>query len=509
MKNSNFRKAIILSAIFGTSLSAGIVDDIIGNIGGNGSVKAKDSEIEFGIPGYDGVKLTCGKPSFSFDGNLDFCDVTNKLTDSIPKFKMPDLKMGKCGNIFSSTDLGCNNIDLKAMCDKSTKGAMDKNLGKLTRGIGGTQKISSRQMALFGGKSSFGEDLCANSAKRYKAFSDGTLKNIYSMDGSLGKMSAQGDKSSDTYVNTRKGAAYLRCLEAAGGDESKCSVDGSSLSGTSMTASQMDQEISGTGKKAMVSASADTMGRVADYAPMFQAAAKKWGIDDYKILIAIGLQESKLRAGARGAVNSNGSADFGLMQINNKAHGGNIQKRYAKQGGAMAAVDVPEIAIDYGAYVLKKTCMDKSSRYVSNMDEAINCYNKGAGNAKKNWDGYVKHVKAWYAKITGKDLDGGGSGLEMREIKADQRSCMLSTTSTCATQRRRTLTHTGQDYIDKLPREKRSAYIQMVNRWMAQETIIKSSNKKANDIEKALLALRSQLSSPNSALVKDSKTTGD
>lgn len=123
------------------------------------------------------------------------------------------------------------------------------------------------------------------------------------------------------------------------------------------------------------------------YWPYFWEAGKKYNIDP-KILVAIGLTESSINHKAINKANRNKTIDVGVMQINSCHF--NTLKKYTDD---LNNLYDPRFNIHVGAWVLKR-CMkrfDVSWR-------AIDCYNKGAGNAR-NTSGYVKKVNKHYEKI--------------------------------------------------------------------------------------------------------------
>lgn len=119
----------------------------------------------------------------------------------------------------------------------------------------------------------------------------------------------------------------------------------------------------------------------------FVEAGKKYNLDP-KILLAIGMNESSLNSNAINKANRNKTIDVGVMQINS-CHFETL-KKYT---GDLNNLYDPRFNIHVGAWVLKKC----TKRFGVTW-RAVDCYNKGAGNAHK-MSKYIKKVNKHYEKI--------------------------------------------------------------------------------------------------------------
>lgn len=119
----------------------------------------------------------------------------------------------------------------------------------------------------------------------------------------------------------------------------------------------------------------------------FKEAGQKYGIDP-KILVAIAENESSLNCKAVNNKNRNKTIDVGIMQINS-CHFKNL-KHYTNDLNNLYDA---RFNIHVGAWVLKK-CIN---RFGTNW-KAVDCYNKGPGNAH-TMSVYIKRVNKHYEKI--------------------------------------------------------------------------------------------------------------
>jgi len=119
----------------------------------------------------------------------------------------------------------------------------------------------------------------------------------------------------------------------------------------------------------------------------FKEAGTKYGIDP-KILVAIAENESSLNHKAINKANRNKTIDVGVMQINS-CHFKTLKKYTNDLNDLYDA----RFNIHVGAWVLKR-CIN---RFGVNW-KAVDCYNKGAGNAH-TMSRYIKKVNKNYEKI--------------------------------------------------------------------------------------------------------------
>jgi len=124
----------------------------------------------------------------------------------------------------------------------------------------------------------------------------------------------------------------------------------------------------------------------------FESASKLYG-EEVALLKAIARRESRFRPSAIGAVNGNGTRDYGLMQINEKtAHGygvnpselvGNVPLSLKLASRALKENRSTLLRLGHGAGIV----------------EVVSAYNQGAGNVIKRGIvnvGYVSEVLIHY-----------------------------------------------------------------------------------------------------------------
>jgi len=119
------------------------------------------------------------------------------------------------------------------------------------------------------------------------------------------------------------------------------------------------------------------LGRLRQFLPYFKASAAKHNVPLLD-LIGIGWQESGFQPDAQGKPNANGSADYGIMQINNKAHPGFFSSRDWRNA---------QDSIDYAASILASNYKIFQGRGLTGQAlraAATAAYNTGAGNVKKS-----------------------------------------------------------------------------------------------------------------------------
>ena len=476
-------KRLLIMATLSTSMHAGILNDIIqGN--SQGVTSYLTQSLNTGIPGMGAIKISCEVPKFNLP-SLDFCSIENKIREAIPDLTIPDLEIGdsKCGIKIPLSQSGCQLKASKRYCNE-TKTLIQKQtgLGLLQSGIGGWMELGKKDLALFGGKGIFGKNLCGSDEKRYKVLRSANMKKIYGKDGYMKQTVIK-------HRNRRNTSAYFKCLEAAaysGLPLGTCNLNHPRTAKVSKP-TQVESKISDYAGVKMKAPTGNLASRISLYWPAFKHYANKYGLTNARLLMAIGIHESKLVPNAKGGLNPlDGTRDWGMMQINDKYHKATILKRYPHDGGWPAAIFVSDNAIDYGAYYFKKDCVRK---FGQNSWTSVNCYNKGPKRTHIH-DSYVPLVKKAYASLDPALYPNGGSDdMYVRDVKVSQKASANLELSTAAVQRKRTMTHIGQDTVERLPIEKRAKYVQTVNRYMAQSTLVKASDKKASEIEKALLHL--------------------
>lgn len=123
--------------------------------------------------------------------------------------------------------------------------------------------------------------------------------------------------------------------------------------------------------------------KAAPFMPLFDAAEKKYGLPPY-LLARVAQQESGFDPKARN-VNTGGSVDSGIMQINNVAHPG------------VNASD-PATAIDYAGKYLRSLYLQTGT-----WPLALAAYNWGIGNVKSRPAQMPESVKK-YANSIAKDV---------------------------------------------------------------------------------------------------------
>jgi soluble lytic murein transglycosylase-like protein len=119
----------------------------------------------------------------------------------------------------------------------------------------------------------------------------------------------------------------------------------------------------------------------------FKEAGQRYGIDPV-LLLAIANTESNVNPYCINKANRNKTIDVGVMQINS-CHFKEL-RRYI---GDLNLLYDPRLNINVGAWVLKK-CIN---RFGLNW-KAVDCYNKGAGNAHNN-SAYARRVYSHYRKL--------------------------------------------------------------------------------------------------------------
>lgn len=496
MNKSTLKKSIAV-ILFSTSFGhGGIVSDIIDDVGSNlgqnllGSLLGGDNIFgtSFGIPGIGNIQVQCKQPSFNLP-SLDICSVFDTFENKFPA--IPDFNYGWGGCHFSlRTDIDkCKKNKLKSLC-KSTLEEKEAEFSKVLSGIGGYDELGTIKMSIFGGKGTFGEN--ANSDERYKEFESDTMKEIYGEDGFTIKTLTDPDIGGKmSMANTRRQKMFLDCVETAkrkGITNTDCYLVG--LSYGKMTSSEIEGGIQNTSldmiSKGSRELSGDLAGRVDQFWALFYEKAKAKGLKNWKIALAIGMHESKLIPDAVGALNSNGSQDFGIMQVNNKYHTDPVLKAYPGHGTFAQTISIAWIGVEYGIKYFVDDCVNREG---SVNNAAINCFNKGYGGRGNN-DGYVDKVMAEYAKIKDRDFGVPSEPWE-NDVYTSRTISTTATIASNATRRQRTIVNSGEDYIQYIPKNQRSRYKQIVNRYMAQQVIINSSFKKVSEIEKALSKLAS------------------
>lgn len=500
------------------SIGEGLVTGLLtGNLDLNGLI---GQFLNFGIPGAGRVQLNCKEPDFNFP-KLDLCGLSKGIGLKIPTF--PDFgnfgfNIGGCsiGLDFANNSSieSCQRKRFDSFCD--TDNTDNFNLNDYKNGIGSNSIDADRFLSIMGGKGIFGKDTCAQDPKRYSGWQMGdpgyshpdikakgrttSMAKIISGGGEAASSNASTVSTSDSlaakvlfdkeiggdpkFLNTRRAADMFRCVEAAkknGLDSSECNFN-SENPGSEKADYEIEAKLAEKATYDMGPISKSVDGKYGDkvdkYWKLFADKSKKENISDWKMLMAIGMVESGLDPTAQGAPNSNGSRDYGMMQVNS-VHKKAINERYGAYGGFWQALNLPEIAVDYGAKVFGD-CQKKFGATWKSVD----CYNKGAGNAQDN-SAYAQKVKQEYQKLGGKDF-GDPDSPYTEDVKISQRISAFAAMSEIATTNKRTLTHLGMDTVKLLPLRKQAQYIEMVDRHIAQKTFILAAYKKAGDIEKAI-----------------------
>ena len=530
-----------LNAITGreiaTTVGTGIISGVLGSsLDLNGLV---GQFLNFGVPGAGRISLTCGEPDFKFE-KLDLCSLTKGLGLKVPTFPtFPDFGFNILGCDIgidfanNSSIESCQRKRIESICDAS--GGNSFNLNDYKNGIGTNNKDATQLLSIMGGKGIFGKDSCAQDPKRYsgwqmgdpgythpdiksKSFSRTISKNKTSggltsssigiAPKSLSKTVTTGNPNTSSgaeslssralfdktiggnprFLNTRRTSAMFRCVEAA--KENNLSPDecyfNSEHPGSDKKDYEIEAKLSEKAKYDMGPITKNIDGKYGDkidkYWKLFSNKSDKENVSDWKMLMAIGIHESGLIPTAQGAPNSNGSRDYGMMQINS-IHKKTINERYGAYGGFWQSLNIPEVAVDYGAKVLG----DCEKKFGATW-RAVDCYNKGAGNAQNN-SSYIEKVKQEYQKLGGKDF-GDADSPYGEDVKISQRIAAFAALSFIAVEHTRTLTHLGMDTVELLPIEKQKPYIEMIDRHIAQQTFILAAYKKAGDIEKSIYHIR-------------------
>ncbi|MBD3822919.1 MAG: transglycosylase SLT domain-containing protein [Epsilonproteobacteria bacterium] len=489
-KYMKFVASTVFTLFFGSaSLQGGTLNDVLNTESGGDLLNdalntASSSTGDITIPGLGTITAQCTMPSFSLP-SADICSVLDSLDSHLDKLMSftdnLNLDLGPCSLNVTSNMSGCQKQRLKSFCT-STLEEKEKEFSKALSGIGGYDQLASKKIALFGGKETFGENSSSTDPKRYVEIDSADNKKIYGKGGEIDKAVKD---AGINMMNTRRLQRYLECKEASqktgvSGDD--CSLTGGRQYGN-ISESEIQAEIQTQGE-AMVSKgsreiSSTLEGRVDTFWPLYYEKSQAQGLGNWKMALAIGMHESRLRPDAVGARNSNGSQDFGIMQINNYAHQDVVLQRYPGHGTFSQTVSIASVGVDYGVTVFSD-CVGKFGVTY----EGINCYNKGAGRTYIR-DGYVEKVQSEYAKIADRDF-GVPSEPYVEDVYTTRTAANVFVVARNATRRHKMLTHMGQDTIDKLPPDARDKYKQIINRHMAQETLISAAYKKATDIEKAL-----------------------
>jgi len=471
------KQMVFVSLSVCTFLHGGLLGDLLGGNSGDGEKGIFD---DFSISGMGTLQLTCKKPSvqFNFD-NFDFCSIENKINSAL-NLKLEDIQIGSkgCGISIPVSQYGCQKKIRTDLCKSK-----DKILSKILNGTGGWSQASSMNMILFGGKELFGKKGCGNQSAKKNALSS-SLKRVYGSNGKAISMMDTGKQA----INTRISSQYLKCLEAAsssGISLNECKYGSSAALDISIN-SNTSSDIANSVKYGGVQPSGDLVSRMKMYYPLFLKYAKQWNIPSARLLMAIGMHESNgLHPNIVGGRNWDGTHDVGMMQLNPKYWRKPMERKYPQYGRWEGIAKVPHVNIDFGAQALH-ACF--SSKSIRGYWTAVRCYNRGFKKAYTP-NGYVAKVKAQLAKIDPALFPDDGN-VEVMAQKADIQStsqvASYSTMSEMATMPTKTITHIGNDAVQRLPIEKRVPYMATINRYMAQTSYIKASQKKIADIEKAL-----------------------
>jgi len=533
-----------------SNIGAGLISSFLSGLTGNGNLDVSGligQFLNFGVPGAGRVKLSCDEPDFEFE-KLDLCSLVDGIGLEIPTFPSFGFTIGNCdiGMDFAnnSSRESCQRKRFSSLCDKDDP--TEFSLNDYKNGIGTNNKDATQMLAIMGGKGIFGKDSCAQDSRRYSGWQMGdpgyshpdikgngksrkgksrkgksspslTKHLKISVNGSLVASASASASASATsgnasngskketwesralfdeeiggspkFLNTRRASAMFRCIEAA--KENNLEPDECYFNAENPGSDKKDYEIeaklSEKAKYDMGPVSENIDGKYGDkvdrYWKLFSNKADKENISDWKMLLAIGIHESGLDPTAQGAPNSDGSRDYGMMQINSRWHKKNINERYGSYGGFWQALMIPEVAVDYGAEVFG----DCEKKYGASW-QAVDCYNKGPTNAKTA-SSYIEKVKQEYQKLGGKDF-GDADSPYGEDVKISQRIAAFAALSLIAVENKKTLTHLGMDTVELLPIEKQKAYIELVDRHIAQKTFILASYKKAGDLEKAIYHIR-------------------
>lgn len=458
---------------------AGPISSLIGDSGIVGQLSGLN------IPGVGEVSVMCELPSIRFS-DIDLCSIENELIGKIPTIPELSFNIAGCtiGVGLGNDYYGCQQERYSLLCNSDELKKMI-SLKEMRSGLGGWEQMAQKELALFGGKGVFGDNLCSTDHRRYAEYDKTYMKNTYGQGGWVDR--AISDKKiggSPKFMNKRRTASMLRCTEMA--EKNNIDIKECYLNNpqpfANLEPAEIEQKINesaamGMGPLANV-APGDLENKINKYWQLFYKRAEARGVSDWKMLMAIGMTESRLTPTIDGPENSDGTREYGMMQIGDR-HKDLINQWYGSYGGFWQALHLPYPSVDYGAYVLK-TCQDQHGA----SWQAVDCYNKESGGASGSSD-YINKVKHNYAVIKNRDF--GTPDFPYKEdIKTSQRTATFSVVSEIATQRTRAFTHIGQDTVDKLPLDKQREYTMMVDRYMAQEVLIKGAYKKASDIEKAL-----------------------
>jgi len=123
------------------------------------------------------------------------------------------------------------------------------------------------------------------------------------------------------------------------------------------------------------------------YWEYFKEAGERYSVDP-KLLLAIGMTESSLNHMSINKANRNKTIDVGVMQINSCHF-----KTLRKYTNNINALYDPRFNINIGAWVLRGCTKKFGTTW-----RAVDCYNKGAGNAHKN-SRYIRKVAKNYKKV--------------------------------------------------------------------------------------------------------------
>jgi len=486
-----------VATILSTSSQANLLNDLLssgGKSGGDIINGLIGKYLNFGgVPGLENITVTCNDPGFSLPSipEIDTCAINDPLKNllKIPDIPSFDLNIGGCSlsvGLIDNTPAKCVEKYAEQKCRSIKFDTKDFNFG-----IDSTGQVSKILLSVFGGKGVYGKNECADSPKRLKVYNTPSMTSTYGDGGNSMSnhiLFAPEVGGSPSNLNRRKTQRALTCIEAARRnkqDESACYLN--NRTDLPDTEEEVEKKIIeaakpiGTPLGAPPSNTPSSVNdaKIQKYWKLFYQKAKKYGIKNWKTLMAIGMHESGLNPTIDGAVNGDGTRDYGMMQINS-CWAKDINKRYGAYGGFWAALHLAEPSVDFGAYVLS----DCEKRFGPTSPKTIDCYNKGARNAHYP-SKYVDLVKQQYQKI--KDINFGVPDEPFAEdVKIAQRASATAFMAFMATQHQRTMTHLGEDMVKMLPKHKQLAYIEMVQRHMAQKAFILASYKRASDIEKTI-----------------------
>jgi len=557
----------------------GLVELLLGDNPGLTFLASLNRGYTFPIPGLGSITASCKAPELNIP-KLDFCGIEQGLFGEFGTFgtfqpSFQDFGDNPCGVEMVIRDTECGkkwNLDLCRGENSITEKLAD--LAKFKLGIGGFGQLTANRVKSYGGKE-LGQTECDrfstspsdNSTPSSVGNANGaTLSgggNSISSRDSISSTSTVGsgdsteviiesnrggnsqgnsgdgggwansswsdrvlfDKSiggDPKYLNTRMAKHFLRCVEVA--EENNIDISECSLALKDnipdFSSAEVENNINTTASTTASSPVPSSPGKLGqnatNYWPLFVKHAKKNGINDPKLLLAIAMQESgeQLNVNAIGEnKNSEGkvtSTDWGIMQINDHFHEKPVIEQFPGCGVTLeqcllvrnSGIGAVDRSIDYGAKVLA-ACFQEIGDSTQSDWTSVDCYNNGAGGAKKNRDSgysaqgtdYINGVKEHYANVGGTDLSLQGGDLYETQAATTQSIALFATISEMAVERKRTITHTGQDTLERIPVEHRRAYSQIINRWMSQQTFIEASHKKAADIAKSIIETFSYQSS--------------